>query len=154
MRFAVDVTAKIGRTDDRLDAERPHGIDVAGAGREDAGIVGLPPFADQFLLVGVAKNHEGRGARRVDHIDAHAGKFRHLVLIGRNGGPELVDHAATNVEAERDEFYALRQHGKEFVIRSHALRRADDADSASVVAHGNYLVILRPQVRATRTIGR
>jgi hypothetical protein len=154
VRFAVDVTAKIGRTDDRLDAERPHGIDVAGAGREDAGIVGLPPFADQFLLVGVAKNHEGRGARRIDDVDAHAGECLDLLLVGRNGGLELVDRTATNVEAERDEFYALRQHGKEFVIRSHALRRADDADSASVVAHGNYLVILRPQVRATRTIGR
>src|SRR5438477_608310 len=46
--------------DDLLDAKRAHGVDIAGARGENRGLVGLLPFADQFLLVGVAEHHEGR----------------------------------------------------------------------------------------------
>ena len=97
------------------------------ASGEDRRLVFGFPAVDEALFALKAVDHEGRCAIGMDRIAALFGQKRNLLLIGAHDGFEFVAGAMADVGEEGQHADSLRQQADEFLKRTGAQGRMDDA---------------------------
>src|SRR5262245_49999101 len=118
--------------DDALGAQRLHGADLVHPRGEDGDSILVFPASDDALLTGIAVDHEGRRALRVDEIDLEAGRLGDAAIILRHDRLKLLDGTVLDPAIDRMGTDTRRQHAYERVMGARAVRGGlDHPDEAA-----------------------